>query len=92
LGAENPAATKAGGGNSEPGLDSFSQTNKPIGGLGEALQSGNRLSAANTPFPSRWASIVLITTGSSPRVPTPLVALRCRAANKDVTLGEARKR
>ena len=50
--AENPAATQAGGGNSEPGLDSSSQTNKPIGGSGEALQSGNRLSAANAPFSS----------------------------------------
>jgi hypothetical protein len=47
LGVENPAATKVGGSKSEPGLDSFSQTNKAIGGPGEALQSGNRLSAAN---------------------------------------------
>jgi hypothetical protein len=53
LGVENPAATRVGGGESEPGLDSFSQTNKPIGGPGEALQSGNRLSAANAPFSSK---------------------------------------
>jgi hypothetical protein len=35
--------------------------------------------------------MVLITAGSSPRVPTPPVALRCRAANKDGTLSEACK-
>ena len=47
LGVENPAATKVGGGNSELRSDSFSQTNKPIGWPGEALQSGNNAVAAD---------------------------------------------
>ena len=46
-------------------MDSFPQINKPIDGPGEARQSGNRRFPENTPFLSKWASIVLITTGSS---------------------------
>ncbi len=53
LGVESPAATRVGGGKSELWLDSFSQTNKPIGGPGEARQSGNRLFPANAPFLSK---------------------------------------
>ena len=46
-------------------MDSFPQINKPIDGPGEARQSGNRRFPENAPFLSKWASIVLITTGSS---------------------------
>ena len=44
----------------KPGLDSFAQINKSIDGPGEARQSGNTLSAAITPFLSKWARIALI--------------------------------
>jgi hypothetical protein len=56
-------------------LDSFLQSNKPIGRLGEARQSGNRLSAAFTPFFSKKAKMVLITAGSSPRRPQAIPAM-----------------
>ena len=57
LGVKYPAATRAGGGKSEPGLDSLSQTNEPTAGLGEARQSGNRLSATVSPYPWSCARI-----------------------------------
>jgi hypothetical protein len=46
-------------------LVSFAQINTADDEPGEARQSGNRLSAAFTPFFSKKAKMVLITAGSS---------------------------
>ena len=45
--------------------EKFLQSNKPIGRLGDARQSGNSDVAAELAILSRWASIFWMTTGSS---------------------------
>jgi hypothetical protein len=57
-----------GSGKSVLWLGPFLQTDKTIGGLGGARQSGSSPVVAENALPSRCASIFLMTMGSSPKV------------------------
>ena len=64
-GEKMPSRYQIGSGKSVLCLGPFLQTDKPIGGLGGARQSGSSPVVAENALPSRCVSIFLMTMGSS---------------------------
>ena len=79
-GIKKPDRYQVGNGKSALWLGSLLQTGNVIGGSRQSRQSGNNPAATEVTLSFKWASILLITAGSSPRRPQAILARACPAS------------